>query len=67
MRRLQAGESFTLTRNGTIVGTLVPASRPAPLAITRVAVQAGFEGFPLYAACEKPVSSVLAELREDRL
>ena len=67
MRRLRAGESFTLTSNGTIVGSLAPAAQPTRLPITRPATSRGFDGFPLRAASSAPVSAILDELREDRI
>ena len=67
MRRLQAGESFTLTSNGTTIGSLTPATQPMGLPITRPATKRGFDGFPLHAASDTPPSAVLDELREDRL
>ncbi|MCL2781094.1 MAG: type II toxin-antitoxin system prevent-host-death family antitoxin [Actinomycetia bacterium] len=67
MRRLQAGESFTLTNNGVPVGSLTPASQPTALPITRRASRRGFDGFPLRPAGVAPVSTILDQLREDRL
>ena len=66
MRRLQAGESFTLTSNGRIIGSLTPAAQPTPLPITRRATRTGFDGFPLHATLGTSASAVLDELRQDR-
>lgn len=67
MRRLQTGESFTVTTNGRIVGSLTPASQPMSLPITRPATRTGFDGFPLHPASETPISEVLDDIREDRV
>jgi prevent-host-death family protein len=67
MRRLQAGESFTLTSNGKPIGSLTPASRPTGLPITRPATTRDYDGFPLRPAGDTPTSTILDELRGDRL
>ena len=67
MRRLRAGESFTLTSSGAVVGSLVPASRPTGLPISRPATRSGFDGFPLYEAGDTPSSEILDELRGERI
>lgn len=67
MRRLQVGESFTLTSNGRVIGSLLPASEPTRLPITRARTQRGFEGFPLRPSPGVPLSEILDDLREDRV
>ncbi|MCL2803310.1 MAG: type II toxin-antitoxin system prevent-host-death family antitoxin [Micrococcales bacterium] len=67
MRRLRAGESFTLTSNGTPIGSLTPASQPTRLPITRPATRRGFDGFPLHPAGDTPALEILDELRADRI
>lgn len=67
MRRLQAGESFTLTNNGVPVGSLTPATQPTRLPITRPATRRDFDGFPLRPASSQSLSEILDDLREDRL
>ena len=67
MRRLRTGESFTVTTNGRVIGTLTPASQPMSLPITRPATQHSFEGFPLHAVSETSVSTILDDIRGDRL
>ena len=67
MRRLRLGESFTLTSNGTVVGSLTPASQPTALPITRPATRQGFADLPLHPAGDRPLTQVLDELREDRV
>jgi antitoxin (DNA-binding transcriptional repressor) of toxin-antitoxin stability system len=66
MRRLQAGESFTVTNRGTVIGFLIPASRSPRLPITRPATARGFDGLPLCPPGDTPVAVVLDELRQDR-
>ncbi len=67
MRRLQAGELFTLTRNGTVVGSLTPAVQPTRLPITRPATKQELSDFPLHAVGNRPLSTILDELRDDRV
>ena len=67
MRRLQAGESFTVTTNGKVVGSLTPATQPMGLPITRPATQHGFAGFPLHSASETSLAAILDDVRGDRL
>jgi antitoxin (DNA-binding transcriptional repressor) of toxin-antitoxin stability system len=67
MRRLQAGESFTLIRNGVPIGSLTPASQATRLPITRPATRTNFDGFPLHPARDKSTTTILDELRADRL
>lgn len=67
MRRLQAGESFTLTSDGKAIGSLIPASQPTTLPITRPATQHGFDGFPLHEASHTPLAPIIDDIRGDRL
>ena len=67
MRRLRDGESFTLTSNGVVVGSLTPTAQPTSLLITRPATTRGLDGFPLRAPRDTSLSAILDELREDRL
>lgn len=67
MRQLKAGESFTVTSNGKIIGSLTPAAQPTSLPITRPATRNGFDGFPLRTAGGASLSAILDQLREDRL
>ena len=66
MRRLVAGEAFTLTNNGTVVGSLTPASRPARLPITRPATRHDLDGLPLHPPAVTPTADILDELRRER-
>ncbi len=66
MRRLQAGESFTITSNGVPVGSLTPMSQPTRLPITRPATRRGFDGFPLHPTPMQSTAALLDDLRDDR-
>ena len=67
MRRLQTGESFTVTTNGKVVGSLTPTTQPMGLPITRPATQHGFDEFPIHPASETPLAAILDDVRGDRL
>lgn len=67
LRRVAAGESFEITRDGEVVGVLSPVSTSRGLQVAKEAKRRGGWATLAKRPLSRPTTEIIDELREERL